>query len=72
MFYTDNEVISMLEVLIDNIHVLVEFGAHIFQLIIGILMRTNCAPLLVDLFIYTYEAVYMTYFQRPKQKNDRN
>ena len=28
MCYTENEVISMLEVLIDNI--LVEFGAHIF------------------------------------------
>ena len=42
------DVIKMLEYLIDNIFV--EFGGRIFQQTIGILMGTNCAPLLADLF----------------------
>jgi hypothetical protein len=41
--YTENEVISMLEFLIDNI--LVEFGRYVFQQIIDIHMGTNCASL---------------------------
>ena len=44
-------------VLIDNIFV--EFGGRIFQQTIGISMGTNCAPLLVDLFLYSYEAVFV-------------
>ena len=44
--YSDADVIKMLEYLIDNIFV--EFGGRIFQQIIGIPMRTNCAPLLAD------------------------
>jgi len=31
-------------------------GARIFQQTIGIPMDTNCAPLLADLFLYSYEA----------------
>ena len=48
----ENDVISMLELLIDNIFV--EFGGHIFQQIIGIPMRTNCASLLVNVFSFSY------------------
>ena len=48
----EKDVISMLELLIDNIFV--EFGGHIFQQIIGIPMRTNCASLLVNLFSFSY------------------
>ena len=44
----------MLEFLIDNIFV--ECGGVIFQQVIGIPMGTNCAPLLADLFLYSYEA----------------
>jgi hypothetical protein len=40
----------MLEFLIDNI--MDEFGGHTFQLIMGILIETNCDPLLADLLIY--------------------
>ena len=47
----------MLEYLIDNIFV--EFGRQIFQQIIGIPMGTNCAPLLADLFLYSYEAEFV-------------
>ena len=43
----------MMECLID---IFVEFGGWIFQQTIGIPMGTNFAPLLADLFVYSYEA----------------
>ena len=47
----------MLKYLIDNIFV--EFGGRIFQQTISIPMGTNCAPLLADLFLYSYEAGFV-------------
>ena len=47
----------MQEYLIDN--VFVEFGGRIFQQTIGIPMRSNCAPLLADLFLYPNEAEFV-------------
>ena len=55
--YTEEDIISMLNFLIDNIFV--EFGGTIFQQIIGIPMGTNCAPLLADLFLYSYESEFI-------------
>ena len=55
--YSDADVIKMLEYLIDNIFM--EFGGRIFQQTIGILMGTNCAPLLAELFLYSYEAEFV-------------
>ena len=49
----------MLEILIDNIFVM--FGGHVFHRV-GIPMGTNFAPLLVNLFIYSYEADFMQGF----------
>jgi len=43
--------------LIDNIFVL--FGGRVFQHELGISMSTNCALLLVDLLLYSYEADFM-------------
>ena len=40
-------------VLVDNIYV--RFGGQLFQQMVGIPKRTNCAPLLADLFLYSYE-----------------
>ena len=57
----------MVNFLIDNIYV--EFGGVIFQQTIGIPMGTNCAPLLADLFLYTYEAEFIQYLIARKQKN---
>jgi hypothetical protein len=51
------QVISMLEFLIDNIFV--SFGGTLFQQVVGIPMGTNCAPLLADLFIYSYESEFL-------------
>jgi hypothetical protein len=44
----------LLTFLIDNIFVM--FGGHVSQQTVGIPMGTNCAPLLVELFLYSYEA----------------
>jgi hypothetical protein len=50
--FSETLIINMLEFLIDNIFD--KFGERIFQQTVGILMGTNCAPLLVDLFLYSY------------------
>ena len=47
----------MLEFLVDNIFVV--FAGKVFQQIIGIPMGKNCAPLLADLFLYSYEAEFI-------------
>jgi hypothetical protein len=41
--YSEEQVISMLEFLIDNIFV--SFGGILFQHVVGIPMGTNCVPL---------------------------
>ena len=43
----------MIEFLVDNIYV--TFGGQLFRQIVGISMGTNCAPLLADLCLYSYE-----------------
>ena len=57
----------MMEFLVDNIFV--EFGGQIFQQTIGIPMGTNCAPLLADLFLYSYEAEFIQEQLRKGNKN---
>ena len=47
----------MLEFLVDNIFVV--FGGKVYQQIVGILIGTNCAPLLADIFLYSYEAEFI-------------
>ena len=55
--YSEEQVISMLEFLIDN--TFVSFGGTLFQQVVGIPMGTNCAPLLADLFLYSYESEFL-------------
>jgi hypothetical protein len=47
----------MLGFLVDNIYVI--FGDQVFQQSVGIPMGTYCAPLLADLFLYSYEAEFV-------------
>ena len=56
--YSEEQVNSMLEFLIDNIFV--SFGGILFQQVVGIPMGTNCAPLLADLFLYSYESEFVS------------
>ena len=42
---------------VDNIFV--RFGGQLFRQMIGIPMETNCAPLLADLFLYSYKSEFL-------------
>ena len=55
--YTVDNISKMIEFLIDNIFV--QFGGRLFRQVIGISMGTNCAPLLADLFLYSYENEFL-------------
>ena len=55
--YTEEDIIRMLDFLVDNIFVV--FAGKVFQKIIGIPMGTKCAPLLADIFLYSYEAEFI-------------
>ena len=55
--YTEDDLLNMLEFLVDNIFVV--FEGKVFQQIDGIPMGTNCAPLLADIFLYSYEAEFI-------------
>ena len=58
----------MLEFLVDNIFEV--FGGKVFQQIVGIPMGTNCAPLLADIFLYSYEAEFIqSLLSTGKKKN---
>ena len=55
--YTADNICKMIEFLIHNI--VVQFGGRLFRQMIGIPMGTNCAPLLADLFLYSYENEFL-------------
>ena len=64
---TKIDIKEMLGFLIDNIFVV--FGNIIFQQTVGIPMGTNCAPLLADLFLYSYEAEFIKKLLHEKNKS---
>ena len=55
--YTADNICKMIEFLINNIFV--QFGESLFCQAIGIPMGTNCATLLVDLFLYSYKNEFL-------------
>ena len=55
--YTANDICKMTEFLVDNIYV--RLGGQLFPQTVGIAMGTNCAPLLADLFLYSYENEFL-------------
>ena len=55
--YTEDDIINKVDFLVDSIFVV--FGGKVFQQIVGIPMGTNCAPLLADIFLYSYEAEFI-------------
>ena len=52
-----NDICKMIEFLVDNIYV--RFGGQLFQQMVGIPMGTNCASLLADLLLYSYENEFL-------------
>jgi hypothetical protein len=59
--YSEADIKSMLGFLVDNIYV-------VFQQSDGIPMGTNCAPLLADLLLYSYEAEFVQKLLRDNNK----
>ena len=51
--------------LLDNIFI--RFGTKVYRQTIGIPMRTNCAPLIADLFLFCYERDFMKSLSRENQ-----
>jgi hypothetical protein len=66
--FSENDIINMLVFLIDNIFVM--SGERVFQHTAGIPMGKNCAPLLADLFLYSYEADFIQGFFKKKTRKD--
>ena len=48
--FTEKDIICMVVFLADSIFMV--FVGKVFQQIVGIPMGTNCAPILVDVFLY--------------------
>ena len=67
--YSEDDIIKMLEFLVDNIFVV--FAGKVFQQIVGILMGTNCAPLLADTFLYSYEAGFIQFCSKSGENSWR-
>ena len=55
--YTAENICKMVEFLIDNISV--QFGGRLFREVTRLPMGTNCASLLADLFLYSYENEFL-------------
>jgi hypothetical protein len=55
--YFEADIKDMLGFLVD---IYVVFGDQVFQQFVGIPMDTSCTPLLADLFLYSYEAEFVT------------
>ena len=64
--YSEDGIIKMLEFLIDTIFVV--FAGKVFQQTIYIPMGTNCAPLLDDIFLYSYEAEFISLLSTGKKQ----
>ena len=69
--FADTDINGMVEFLIDNIYV--EFGGHIhvYQQTLGISIGTNCAPLVADLFLYSYEVLLYNIYKKSKFKKQK-
>ena len=56
---TVNQLVEMFNFLIDNIYTIIQIGSAVYQQTIGIPMDTDCAPLVADLFLFSYEFEFM-------------
>ena len=54
---SEDDIIKMLEFLVDSIFLV--FAGKVFQQTVGIPMGTNCAPLLANIFLYSYEEEFI-------------
>ncbi|KAK3090026.1 hypothetical protein FSP39_008627 [Pinctada imbricata] len=66
--WTCSDLCSALSFLLDNIYV--RFGENLYKQVVGIPMGTNCAPLVADLFLYTYEKEFIQNLQKQRKHDD--
>ena len=53
MLILKEQVLDLFDFLIDNIYL--QIGSVVFKQVIGIPMGTDCAPLIADLFLFSFE-----------------
>ena len=56
--------------LLDNVYI--RFGSKLYRKNVGILIGTNCAPLVADLFLFCYERDFMDSFTKEKRYDLRD
>ena len=56
---TVNQLVEMFNFLIDNVYI--QMGPAVYQQASGIPVDTDCAPLVVDLFLFSYEFEFMKF-----------
>ena len=66
--WTCSDLCNALSFLLDNIYV--RFGENLYKQVVGIPMGTNCAPLVADLFLYTYEKEFIQNLQKQRKNDD--
>ena len=64
--YSEADIIKILEFLVDNIFVV--FAGKVFIQTVRIPMGTNCAPLLADIFLYSYETDFIQSLLSTREK----
>jgi hypothetical protein len=55
--FSETGIIKMIDGFIDNLFAM--FDRRVYQQKVGIHVAINCAPILVDLFLHSHEAVFM-------------
>ncbi|KAK3106627.1 hypothetical protein FSP39_023983 [Pinctada imbricata] len=66
--WTCGDLCIALSFLSDNIYV--RFGEKLYKQVVGIPIGTNCAPLVADLFLYTYEKEFIQNLQKQRKNDD--
>ena len=64
--YDETLICQMIDLLMDSIFI--EIGNHLFGQRIGIPMGTNCAPLLANLFLCSYEVKFLGSMKKSNEK----
>ena len=64
--YDETLICQMIDVMVDNVYI--KTGNHLFRQCIDIPMGTNCAPLLANLILYSYE-VFLRSMKKSHKKS---
>ena len=64
--YDETLICQMIDFLMDNIYI--NIGNHLFWQCIGIPLGTDCAPLLANLFFYSYEVEFLKSMKKSNKK----